>query len=99
MISEDSVSRDLFLHKGVVDNNLPQELPKAYLIPNSTVFAVSRDLGTIQATQDPVIWVVGYTTDPITNYTDLSGTLQQRSWFYRIQYSDGGSLVSIHIHQ
>ncbi|KAI9448901.1 hypothetical protein BJY52DRAFT_1156153 [Lactarius psammicola] len=89
-VAEDSVSRSLFLHKGLLDNGSPEGL---YINPNSTVFAMSRDLGTIQATQDPIVWVVGYTTDPVINYTDLSGTPQQRSLFYKIQYSDSGSLI------
>ncbi len=59
---------------------------------------MSRDLGTIQATQDPIVWVVGYTTDPVINYTDLSGTPQLRSSFYKIKYPDDRFLVGIHIH-
>ncbi len=80
-------------------------LTTAHLTPNSSVFALSRDLGTIQATQDPIVWVVGYTTDLVINYTDLSGTPpQQRSSYYKIQYpargySDDESLVGTHIHQ
>jgi len=74
--------------------------PIQSLIPNSTVFAISRNLGTIQATQDPIVWVLGYTTDPAINYTDLSGTpTQKRSSYYKIKYSDEGSLVSVYIHQ
>ncbi|KAI9456962.1 hypothetical protein BJY52DRAFT_1379223 [Lactarius psammicola] len=57
-------------------------------------FALSRDLGTIQATQDPIVWVLGYATDPVINYTDLSGTPpQKRSSFYKIQYSNDVSLI------
>ena len=67
--------------------------------PNFTVFAISRDLGIIQATPDPIVWAVGFVTDPAINYTDLSGASQQRSLFYKTQYSDDTSLVSIRIHQ
>ncbi|KAH9079604.1 hypothetical protein EDB83DRAFT_2216395 [Lactarius deliciosus] len=89
--ANDSVTRNLFLQNGVLD--VTGLRPFDRLNPNSTVFAMSRDLGTIQATQDPIVWVVGYTTDPVINYTDLSGTPQQRSSFYKIQYSDDLSLI------
>ncbi|KAH9050575.1 hypothetical protein EDB84DRAFT_1388963 [Lactarius hengduanensis] len=85
--ANDSVTRNLFLQNGALDATALQ--PYDHLNPNSTVFAISRDLGTIQATQDPIVWVVGYTTDPVINYTDLSGTPpQQRRLFYQIQYSN-----------
>ncbi|KAH9035568.1 hypothetical protein EDB85DRAFT_869131 [Lactarius pseudohatsudake] len=91
-IADHLVSRDLFLHNGMLD--APDAPNSPLLIPNSTVFAMSRDLGTIQATRDPIVWVVGYATDPVINYTDLSGTPpQQRSPFYKTQYSDDKSLV------
>jgi hypothetical protein len=52
------------------------------------VFAISRDLGTVEATQAPVVWTVGYTTDPAINYTDLSGAPISRSLYYKTQYSN-----------
>ncbi|KAI9430131.1 hypothetical protein H4582DRAFT_2104007 [Lactarius indigo] len=58
-----------------------------------SLFAISRNLGTIQETQDPVVWAVGYIADPAINYTDLSGATQQRSLFYKTQYSDDTSLI------
>ncbi|KAH9066268.1 hypothetical protein EDB87DRAFT_1554011 [Lactarius vividus] len=91
-VAENSVSRDLFLQNGMLNATDAGSSP--LLIPNSTVFAMSRDLGTIQATQDPIVWAVGYATDPVINYTDLSGTPpQQRSPFYKTRYSDDESLV------
>jgi hypothetical protein len=67
--------------------------------PNVTVWGIARDLGTIQETQEPVVWTVGFVTDPAINYTDLSGASQQRSLFYKTQYSDDTSLVSIRVRQ
>ncbi|KAH9001076.1 hypothetical protein EDB92DRAFT_1788007, partial [Lactarius akahatsu] len=91
--ANDSVSRNLFLQNGVLDVTGLGGLD--LLNPNSTVFAMSRDLGTIQATQDPIVWVVGYTTGPVINYTDQSGTpSQRRSSYYKIQYSDDPSLMA-----
>ncbi|KAH8976457.1 hypothetical protein EDB92DRAFT_1381825 [Lactarius akahatsu] len=83
-IAGDSVSRDLFRLNGRLDD---QTVLTVAL--NSTVFAISHDLGTIQAWQDPVIWAIGYNTDPVINYTDLSGAPpQQRRLFYKSQYPD-----------
>jgi len=63
---------------------------------NSTVFAISRDLGTIQATKDPVVWTIGHTTDPAVNYSDLSGAPPTpRSPYYKIQYANDADLASI----
>ncbi|KAH9080196.1 hypothetical protein EDB83DRAFT_2608331, partial [Lactarius deliciosus] len=94
-VDKDSVSRHSFLSNGGLDDAgiatyLP---PPQYIIPNSTVFAMSRDLGIIQATHEPVIWVIGYTTDPVINYTDLSGASQRRSSVYKTQYSDDRILI------
>jgi Domain of unknown function (DUF5127) len=62
------------------------------------VFAISQNLGNIQATQTPVVWTVGYITDPAVNYTDLSGAPPtQRSLYFKSQYSDDASLVSANI--
>ncbi|KAH9040317.1 hypothetical protein EDB83DRAFT_2295685 [Lactarius deliciosus] len=99
-VNESSVSRRSFMLNGVLENaELALQLDDSqdYLTPNLnfklTVFAMSRDLSTIQATQDPVIWVVGYTTDPVISYTDLSGTSQLRSPVYKDQYSDDRFLI------
>ncbi|KAH9055600.1 hypothetical protein EDB87DRAFT_1567201 [Lactarius vividus] len=90
-IAEDSISREFFQLNGVLDNQTdPNFRP---ISPNFAVFAISRNLGTIRATQDPVVWAVGYVTDPAINYTDLSGATQQRSLFYKTQYPDDTSLI------
>jgi hypothetical protein len=63
---------------------------------NSPVFAISHDIGTVKATQAPVVWTVGYTTDPAISYTDLSGAPPiSRSLYYKTQYSNDEALASI----
>jgi hypothetical protein len=62
---------------------------------SETVFAISRDLGTIQATQAPVVWAIGYTTDPAISYANQSDTPQQRSPYYKLRYADDESLVTL----
>ena len=65
------------------------------LSTNFAVFAISRDLGTIKATQAPVVWAIGYTTDYAISYTDLSGAPTYRSPYYKTQYPLDDGLVSI----
>ena len=90
------MTRQYFVLNGVMDNQT--DLNFRPIRPNHPVFAISRDLGIIQATEDPVVWAVGLTMDRAINYTALSGTApQQRSLFYKTQYSDDESLVSVHV--
>ncbi|KAI9459509.1 hypothetical protein BJY52DRAFT_1107499, partial [Lactarius psammicola] len=94
-MAKNSVSRQSFQYNGVLDRSFdPSGSGGVLTTPNLTVFALSRDLGTIQAMQDPIVWAVRYSTNPVINYTDPSGTPQQRSLFYKTQYSDDESLVS-----
>ena len=101
-ISDAGTTLQLFKGFGFLDN---QEVtvdvkPVSNTGSNSDetiVFAISRDLGIIQATQAPVVWAIGYTTDPAISYADQSDTRpQQRSPYYKLQYpqADDHSLVS-----
>ncbi|KAH9180830.1 hypothetical protein EDB89DRAFT_1840505 [Lactarius sanguifluus] len=91
-ISEVPASRDLFQVNGVL-GNLDQIKNTAHDF-NGTVFAISRDLGTIQATQDPVISVIGYDVNLVINYTDLSGATQQRKLLYQDKYGGKGDILA-----
>ncbi|KAI9459212.1 hypothetical protein BJY52DRAFT_1211943 [Lactarius psammicola] len=91
-IAQDTVSRASFVLNGSLDNQT--ETNFRAISNNFAVFAISRDLGLIQATEDPVVWTVGLTMDPVINYTDPSGAApRQRSLFYRTRYSDDTSLI------
>jgi hypothetical protein len=93
-IAVDAVSRSQFVTNGTLDD---QEDNNSRPISQSfPVFAMSRDFGTIQSTQAPVVWAVGYTTDPAVNYTDLSGAPpKSRSLYYKTKYSTDEALASI----
>ena len=66
------------------------------MFDGENAFAISRDLGTIQATQAPIVWAIGYTTDPAISYPNQSDTLpQQRSPYYKLQYPDDQLMVSL----
>ena len=93
-IASDADSRVNFTRDGGLNNQQDPNLRP--ISDNFAVFAISRDLGTIQATQDPVVWAIGYTTDPVINYSDLSGApWTPRSSYYKIQYSTDADLASI----
>jgi hypothetical protein len=94
MIASDTDSRGNFTHNGVLNNQLDPAIRP--VSDNFAVFAISRDLGTIKATQDPVVWAVGYTTDSAINYADLSGAPPtSRSPYYKTQYPKDDELASI----
>ena len=91
-------SRGLFARDGALDNQGDSNFRA--ISSNFEVFAISRDFGSIQATQTPAVWTVGYTTDPAVNYTDLSGAAPMpRSLYYKSQYLNNdealASIVSI----
>ncbi|KAH9063195.1 hypothetical protein EDB87DRAFT_1558516 [Lactarius vividus] len=88
-IAQDTVSRGLFVLNGVLDNQTETNFRS--IADRFAVFAISRDLGAIQATKDPVVWTVGFTMDPAINYT--GATPRQRSLFYKSQYPDDASLI------
>ena len=76
-----------------------QHSNSSFISDRSSAFAISRDLGTIQATQDPVVWAIGYTTDVAINYSDLSGaTSTSRYPYYKIKYSNDTDLASVDSH-
>ena len=94
-ISSDADSRGNFTSNGKLNDKEDPNLSS--IINNSAVFAISRDLGSIQATKDPVVWAIGYTTDSAINYSDLSGTLPtSRSPYYKTQYSTDEEMASIY---
>ncbi|KAI9513397.1 hypothetical protein F5148DRAFT_990760 [Russula earlei] len=91
-IAAGDVARGWFPLNGALDN----QVDTAFRAINDgfPVFAMSRDLGTIQSTQDPVVWTVGYTTDPAVNYTGQLGAYPAKhELYYRKEYGDDGSLI------
>ena len=95
----DATCRGLFQLNGALDNQTDSKFGP--IGPNNPpVFAISRDLGTIQATQDPVVWMIGFTTNPAIQYQDPSAKApQQRTLYYRTQYPADASLVSRYFRQ
>ncbi|KAI0278696.1 hypothetical protein BGY98DRAFT_1186430, partial [Russula aff. rugulosa BPL654] len=88
----DANSRGSFTRNGKLNNQKNSNLQ--LISDRSSVFAISRDLGTIQATNDSVVWAIGYTTDSAINYRDLSGAPPiSRSPYYKIKYSNDADLI------
>ena len=74
----------------VVDANVP------IAVSNDTLYSISRDLGTIQATSAPIVWAIGYTTDPAVSYANESASSSQRRRpYYKSRYNDDQSLVTL----
>ncbi|KAH8980364.1 hypothetical protein EDB86DRAFT_3107620 [Lactarius hatsudake] len=92
-ISDVPASRDLFRLNGVL-GTLDQLYNTTPNYQDSTVFAISRDLGTIQATQAPVISAIGYDVNLVMNYTDLSGATQKRKLLYQDKYGGKGDILA-----
>jgi hypothetical protein len=83
----DTDARGKFARSGMLNGQQDPNLRP--ISDNSAVFAISRDIGTVQSTVEPVVWAIGYTTDPAVNYSDLSGAPPtSRSPYYKLQYSN-----------
>ena len=57
------------------------------------MFAFSVDFGSVSATQEPVVWAVGFVRDPSIKYT-LSGDVTTLRPYYTTQYSNVTDVVS-----
>ena len=90
-------TRNYFARNATLDNQVDPDIRN--ISDQFVVFGIARDLGSIQVTQAPVVWAVGYTTDPVINYTDLSGASStRRRPYYTKQYdSKDEELASINI--
>jgi hypothetical protein len=80
-------SRAFFVRNGALDNQEDEDSPHV-ISAGFPLFALSHDFGSLQATQAPFVWAVGFTTDPAVNYTDPTGGQKQRSLYYKSKYSD-----------
>src|SRR6266852_3841402 len=88
----DADSRGNFTRNGYL--NLQQDQNHS-ISDRFTVFALAHDLYNITATQAPIVWAIGYTTDLAINYTDLSGAPPTpRSPYYKTRYADDMEMVS-----
>ncbi|KAI0267844.1 hypothetical protein BC834DRAFT_870195 [Gloeopeniophorella convolvens] len=88
-----SLAIDLFSAQGFLQH--PPSFKFIGVVPanSSVLFALSRDLGSITSTQSPVVFSTGYIQDPAIQYIDLHGNKQNRSLYYRTNYSDDVSLI------
>ena len=87
----DADSRGNFTRNGFL--NLQEDQNRS-VSDRSTVFALAYDLFNITATPGPIVWAIGYTTDPAINYTDISGAPPTyRSPYYKTRYSNDKEMV------
>ena len=93
-IVADNISCGMFQYKGMLDNQVDTNF--CAISAQLPVFALLCDLGTILAIQTPFVWTISYITDPAINYTDPSGNpVTKHSLYYKSQYSDDETLVSV----
>ncbi|KAI0058455.1 hypothetical protein BV25DRAFT_1902161 [Artomyces pyxidatus] len=89
MTASAGTARKQFASQGVLNDELDttfRSIPDGY-----PVFAIAQDLGTIQSTTSPAVWVIGYSRDPALQYTPLSGATQQRNLYFMSKYKAGDS--------
>ena len=55
--------------------------------PGIEELAISVDLGSIQSTAEPIVWVVGVVRDPVVQYTNAEGQREERSAYYWLNYT------------
>ena len=83
-----------FISDGALNNQ--GGITTAPVFGGAIVLAMSCDLGTIQATQAPIVWAIGFTTDPAISYANQSDMPpQQRKPYYKLRYADDNSLVTL----
>ena len=88
----DADSRRNFTRNGYL--NLHQDQNRS-ISDHLTVFALAYELYNITATQAPIVWAIGYTTDLALNYTDLSSAPSApRSPYYKTRYSNDKEMAS-----
>ena len=48
--------------------------------PGIEELAISVDLGSIQSTAEPIVWVVGVVRDPVVQYTNAEGNFTKSEY-------------------
>jgi hypothetical protein len=95
-VDKEDFSLEAFSSSGFLNDQ-----PGIVALPNDaedSYFAISRDLGTIEATQAPIVWAIGYTSDPAISYANQStSSSQRRRPYYKSRYTDDESLVTLSI--
>ncbi|KIK65886.1 hypothetical protein GYMLUDRAFT_1027569 [Collybiopsis luxurians FD-317 M1] len=81
----DIVLRSLFLNNGSLVNS--QDTADRAIGDRWPVLAFSRDLGTIQSTQSPVVWGIGVARNRDMIYTTTTGNQTRQPYFFT-KYSD-----------
>lgn len=57
------------------------------------VYGISVDLSDVTSETSPVVWAIGVIRDPSIQFTLLSGDVQLRSSFYRINFTNPHDMV------
>jgi len=85
----DTTTRSAFIANGKLDNTKDTNFRQ--IQDNWPVFALSKDLGTINSASSPVVFVVGHARDPVATYITASGN-KDRNPYYLSQYTIASAL-------
>ena len=58
-----------------------------------TTLAIAVDIGPVTTETDPIVYAVGLVRDPVIQYVDPEGQVQELSPLYRTSYNDTSDLV------
>jgi len=97
-VTHAAIDRQASLNMFMFEGSLSNGDVSSYWAGNDSspvTFAISHDLGTILATQTPIVWAIGYTTDPAINAVQFDSSSQNaRSPYYKLRYPNDESLVT-----
>ncbi|KLO09278.1 DUF1793-domain-containing protein [Schizopora paradoxa] len=77
-----------------LDNSVDLDISSHPMNNPVDVFGISVDLGKIQNLTAPVVWAIGVIRDPSIRFTSLSGDVQLRSPYYRLNFTTAYDMVS-----
>ncbi|EIM89463.1 uncharacterized protein STEHIDRAFT_52330 [Stereum hirsutum FP-91666 SS1] len=90
--NSDVKNRDGFCANGTLTNS--KDNPYGPIRDDFPVFAIAVDLQDITRTVDPVVWAIGLTREPAIAFIDLEGKQQNRSLYYKANYSSDDDLMN-----
>ncbi|KLO15801.1 hypothetical protein SCHPADRAFT_243997 [Schizopora paradoxa] len=93
-VGEESTVRALGINSTGLQNTVDTNYSAHTLNNPFDAFAISVDLGSIQSTSDPIMWIVGMIRDPSINRTTASGASQLRSSYYWSNFSSIPDIIS-----
>ncbi|KLO07710.1 hypothetical protein SCHPADRAFT_836241 [Schizopora paradoxa] len=96
-VGEDEVVRSASLNStaGGLQNNVDPNISSHPIDSPFDVWGISVDLGNVTSTTtSPAVWAIAVTRDPSIQFATLSGIVQLRNSYYRMNFSTPHDMVS-----